>query len=131
IEYVAELLRIEPRFLVALEEERFAAIGPPVFVKGYLKHYAELLGLDSRPLLEELRERLGREEPPLQARRSAERATERSSSAALVIGIAAVALGAVAVWQFGGLGSSGEGAQRDASAASPSSPDQGAPVAGS
>lgn len=133
IEYVSELLRIEPRFLVALEEERFAAIGPPVFVKGYLKHYAELLGLDPRPLLDELRERLGREEPPLQARRSAEQGKEPSSRAAVGIGAAAVVLVAVtvAVWQLGGLDFGREsGAGSDVAAAVDASASASTPAPG-
>jgi len=106
IEYVSELLRIEPQFLVALEEERFEAIGPPVFVKGYLKHYCELLGIDPAPLLDELRERLDRNEPPLRARRSAEQASDRSSAPVIGIGaaVAVIALAALAIWRFDLLG---------------------------
>jgi len=100
VEYVAELLRIEPRCIVALEEERFDAIGPPVFVKGYLKHYCELLGIDSRPLLDELRQRLDGADPPLQARRSAERDDAGKSSAIVVAAVAAAAVATAAVWLF-------------------------------
>lgn len=102
IERVAEFLRIEPRFIVALEEDRFDDIGPPVFVKGYLKHYCELLGIDPEPLLRELRERLRGAEPPLKARLPAER--EKGPSSAVTIGVAAavLVLAAVGVWQLGG-----------------------------
>lgn len=100
IEQVAELLRIEPRFLVALEEDRFDAIGPPVFAKGYLKHYSELLGLDSRPLLDALRERLGREEPSLPpARRAAERGKDRSSLVPFGVAGIVLVLAAAFFWQ--------------------------------
>src|SRR5690606_16818220 len=102
IERVSDLLRIEPRFIVALEEDRFDSIGPPVFVKGYLKHYCELLGLDPRPLLDELRERLRGADPPLQARLPAEREKAPSSAAPVAAAAAVLALAAIGVWQFGG-----------------------------
>ncbi|HEX6995024.1 MAG TPA: RodZ domain-containing protein [Gammaproteobacteria bacterium] len=102
IERVSDLLRIEPRFIVALEEDRFDSIGPPVFVKGYLKHYCELLGLDPRPLLDELRERLRGADPPLQARLPAEREKAPSSAATVAAAAAVLALAAIGVWQFGG-----------------------------
>src|SRR5690606_27643296 len=126
IEYAAELLRIEPRFLAALEEERFDAIGPPVFVKGYLKHYCELLGIDPRPLLDELRQRLAGDEPPLQARRAAAREREPPRLAAIGIGAGVIALAAVAVWRFWGFAEGGPaeleiaaGGPRQGSAAEP------------
>lgn len=111
LEHASELLRIEPQFLIALEEERFAAIGPPVFVKGYLKHYCELLGLDPRPLLDELRERLDRDEPALQARRSAEYEQKRSQLGIYVAGGIAAVAAVVLVWQLAGLAFDGTPAE--------------------
>src|SRR5688572_5823472 len=70
LEQISERLRIEPRALIALEEERFEAIGAPVFVKGYLKHYSDYLGLDSTRLLGIYRSEHGSDEPIAQARRS-------------------------------------------------------------
>jgi len=40
----AEKLHVDPDVLEALEAENFAALGAPVFVKGHLRHYAELVG---------------------------------------------------------------------------------------
>ena len=51
IEDVAAELRIERRALAALEACRFEDIGPPVFVKGYLRHYGNRLGLNYNDLL--------------------------------------------------------------------------------
>jgi cytoskeleton protein RodZ len=51
IEEVAAELRFERRIIVALEDERFEELGPPVFAKGYLKHYGHLLGLAPNDLL--------------------------------------------------------------------------------
>jgi hypothetical protein len=59
--------RIRGRYLTALEEERFELLPEPAYAKGFLRTYAEFLGLDPRPLLDELDERLnaaGTDEPP-------------------------------------------------------------------
>src|SRR5690606_11608882 len=66
----------------------------------------ELLGIDARPLLDELRERLAGEDPPLRARRSAEQEQEHERPGLAAIGVAAavIVLGAVAIWRFGGFG---------------------------
>jgi cytoskeleton protein RodZ len=40
----AERLHLDPDVLEALEAENFAALGAPVYVKGHLRHYAELVG---------------------------------------------------------------------------------------
>src|SRR3984885_13985744 len=42
---VAERLRLDIGTLQALEAGRFEALGAAVFVRGHLRHYAELLGL--------------------------------------------------------------------------------------
>ena len=41
----AEQLRLDVATLQALEAGRFQALGAAVFVRGHLRHYAELLGL--------------------------------------------------------------------------------------
>jgi cytoskeleton protein RodZ len=40
----AEKLHVDPKVIESLEAERFEALGAPVFVKGHLKRYAELIG---------------------------------------------------------------------------------------
>jgi cytoskeleton protein RodZ len=40
----AEKLHVDPRILEALEAENFAALGATVYVRGHLRHYAELIG---------------------------------------------------------------------------------------
>lgn len=40
----AERLHLDPDILEALEADNFAALGAPVYVKGHLRHYAELVG---------------------------------------------------------------------------------------
>ena len=43
---VAEHLRIRSVYLAAIEEENWAAIGAPVYTRGFLRTYARYLGLD-------------------------------------------------------------------------------------
>ena len=50
-EAAAERLHCDPQVLVALESGRFEALGAPVFARGHLKRYAELLGLPIDELL--------------------------------------------------------------------------------
>ncbi|MEO8467148.1 MAG: RodZ domain-containing protein [Gammaproteobacteria bacterium] len=52
VDQIATELRIEARQLAALEDNRFEQIGPPVFVKGYIRQYGQRLGLDPRALME-------------------------------------------------------------------------------
>jgi cytoskeleton protein RodZ len=46
-------LRCDESIITALESERFADLGAPVFVQGHLRRYAESLGLSVEPLLAE------------------------------------------------------------------------------
>jgi cytoskeleton protein RodZ len=48
----AERLHVDPDILEALEADNFAALGAPVYVKGHLRHYAELVGEPVQPLFE-------------------------------------------------------------------------------
>jgi cytoskeleton protein RodZ len=48
----AERLHLDPDILQALEAEDFAALGAPVYVKGHLRHYAELVGESPEALFE-------------------------------------------------------------------------------
>jgi cytoskeleton protein RodZ len=51
LERVAQALHLDEGIVLALEEERFEALGAPVFVRGHLRAYAKLLGLDAETLL--------------------------------------------------------------------------------
>ena len=48
----AERLHVDPDILEALEAEDFAKLGAPVYVKGHLRHYAELVGEPADALFE-------------------------------------------------------------------------------
>ena len=51
IEEAEQGTRISGRFLQALEQERFEKIPAPVFAKGFLRSYAQFLGLNPQALL--------------------------------------------------------------------------------
>lgn len=51
--------KIRARYLMALEEERFEALPKGPYVRGMVRTYAEYLGLDPGPMLDELSDRLG------------------------------------------------------------------------
>ena len=52
---VARQLRLNPVILQAIEADDFPRLGPPVFVRGYLSRYAQLLELPETDVLERYR----------------------------------------------------------------------------
>jgi len=56
--------KIRARYLEALEQERFGLLPAPAYARGFLRSYAELLGVDPEPLLRELAPALAELEPP-------------------------------------------------------------------
>lgn|GEM_PF-1053400 len=54
IDQVAQDTRISPRFLEALEAEQFHELPAPVYVRGFLRSYANYLRIDPQPLLDQL-----------------------------------------------------------------------------
>ena len=48
----AEKLHVDAKVVEALETERYDVLGAPVFVRGHLKHFAELIGEQAPQLLE-------------------------------------------------------------------------------
>jgi cytoskeleton protein RodZ len=55
IERIATQLHLRPNVLEALEQDRYHDLPGPVFVVGYLRNYARLVGLDPQPLIEAYR----------------------------------------------------------------------------
>jgi len=51
IDDVAQITRIRPRYLEALEEERYDVLPTAVHVRGFLRNYALYLNLDPEPLI--------------------------------------------------------------------------------
>ncbi len=54
---VSEQIRIRSVYLAAIEDENWAAIGAPVYIRGFLKTYARFLGLDADEIVASFTER--------------------------------------------------------------------------
>lgn len=52
LEQVSEALHLDENVILALEQERFEMFGAPVFVRGHLKAYAQLLGLSADAIVD-------------------------------------------------------------------------------
>jgi len=61
---VARQLRLNPAILQAIEADDFARLGPPVFVRGYLSRYAQLLELPESEVLDRYREQINDAQAP-------------------------------------------------------------------
>jgi len=57
--------KIRARYLAALEEERFDALPGTAYAKAFLRTYAQHLGLQAQPLVDDLDARLSPEEPSI------------------------------------------------------------------
>jgi hypothetical protein len=102
--------KIRAKYLRALEDERFEILPTPTYVKGFLRTYAEYLGLDGQLYLDEYNSRFlvpTDEEAPARPRRvharpRRERRVERNAVLLAILGIAVVTALVFAAWQFGG-----------------------------
>jgi cytoskeleton protein RodZ len=104
--------KIRARYLRALEEESFEALPAQTYVKGFLRTYADYLGLDGQLYVDEFNSRYGgdgEEEPrePVVARRSAQvRGQHRRVESRWVLfalaGIGALFAFTIAAWKYGG-----------------------------
>ena len=101
--------KIRPKYLRALEDERFDILPAPTYVKGFLRSYAEALGLDGQPFVDEYSSRfaIGDEEVVVRARRAPaprrDRTVRESRMAVLaLLGIAVLTALVIAAWRFGG-----------------------------
>jgi len=104
-----ERTKIRPKYLRALEDERFDILPAPTYVRGFLRSYAEALGLDGQPFVDEYNSRftVGEDDAPLRARSAPplrrEGAPRESRLAAIALVAIAVATALViAAWKFGG-----------------------------
>ncbi|MCI0656672.1 MAG: helix-turn-helix domain-containing protein [Acidobacteria bacterium] len=68
LETIVEKTKIRPAILEALEEDRFADLPEPVFLRGFLRQLAVCLGLDPTVVCREYMRRLEPETPEAEAR---------------------------------------------------------------
>lgn len=56
---VAERIKMNTQMIVDIEAENYSRIAAPIYGKGYVRKYAEFLGIDYRPLVEEFKNTFG------------------------------------------------------------------------
>ena len=101
--------KIRTKYLRALEEERFDQLPAETYIRGFLRTYAEHLGLDGQLYVDEYNSRyaVDEEQQQLRARRSAPRTRRRRNRdsglvLAALASIAVVTALVIAAWRFGG-----------------------------
>ncbi len=114
IEDLGARTKVRAKYLRFLEEERFDQLPGATYVKGFLRTYAEALGLDGRPFVDEYTSRYVALEDEGRTRRevprsgsSRGRATrhtrrERRTVVAAITTVAVAMLVVFAAWRFGG-----------------------------
>ncbi len=104
-----ERTKIRPKYLRALEDERFDILPAPTYIKGFLRSYAEALGLDGQPFVDEYNSRfaVGEEEVlvhvprRVQPRRQSRPARESRIAVVALLAIAILTALVIAAWKFG------------------------------
>jgi cytoskeletal protein RodZ len=104
-----ERTKIRPKYLRALEDERFDILPAPTYVRGFLRSYAESLGLDGQPFVDEYNSRftVGEDDAPLRARRVPVQRRDRGPRESRIAAVALVSIAiatalVIAAWKFGG-----------------------------
>ena len=105
---VEQATKIRSKYLRALEEESFDALPAQTYVKGFLRTYADYLGLDGQLYVDEFNSRYvtGEDDlpvvrPPRRHRGTGFGPVERRSVAFVVVAIAVVTALVIAAWKFG------------------------------
>src|SRR5438874_2946907 len=106
---IEQSTKIRGKYLRALEDEQFDLLPAQTYVKGFLRSYAEYLGLDGQLYVDEYNSRyvVGDEPSPAQPRRSAQRppGPPRVQSRVVLLtllGIALVTGLVIVAWTRGG-----------------------------
>ena len=101
--------KIRAKYLRALEDERFELLPSHTYIKGFLRVYADELGLDGQLYVDEYNSRyvMGDDELPLHTRRvpaTRRRRSERRESSVVLAALTAIGLVTalvIAAWRFG------------------------------
>ena len=117
--------KIRAKYLRALEDEKFEVLPAETYVKGFLRTYAEYLGLDGQLYVDEFNSRFAAvEEPPLAAASSGRprpRPVESNFVVVTLAGIVAVTVLVVVAWRFSSGESSPNSVLPNAGATAPAS----------
>ena len=98
VERIAASLHLEPRIVEAMERDDHAVLPEPAYVKGYLRGYAQLVGLPADELVREYKELTG-EPPPLTVVRVQQNAPFfRLPSARVLRNVILLLLAAILLW---------------------------------
>jgi hypothetical protein len=118
LDAVQRELRIRKRYLEALESERFELLPGEVYARGFLREYAEFLGLDGSIYVAEYDARFAHHDEPAIAALPTAAPLRRSPALPIVLAVAAALAAAVglAAWQLNGSGRSTPAAARQAPA---------------
>jgi cytoskeletal protein RodZ len=104
---VQKAIRIRDRYLQALEEERWELLPGDAYVKGFLRTYADYLGLDGSLYVEEYNSRFSHPDEPQLVPQRFERRGGRAGGVGflrplVIIGLIIAVVAAVAAWQLSG-----------------------------
>jgi Helix-turn-helix domain len=101
--------KIRAKYIRALEEEHFEVLPSGTYIKGFMRSYAEFLGLDGQLYVDEYNSRHVVEGfddmPQRRPRVHQDRSIERKVVLLTLAGIAAVTALVIVAWKFGGSGS--------------------------
>jgi len=103
IERIATQLHLRHETIEALEQDRFEALPGAVFVTGYLRNYAKLIGLDPAPLIAAYQAQAGSPESDLGTTGPLRHSAPDSRSARILVRLVSLALigaliGMIALW---------------------------------
>ena len=105
--------KVRSKYLRALEEEHFDVLPAETYVKGFLRTYAEYLGLDGQLYVDEFNSRFARSDepfvPPSTPQRIRPRRMESNFIIVALAGIVAVTILVVVAWRVGSDEPSGPG----------------------
>jgi Helix-turn-helix domain len=96
--------KIRAKYLRALEDEAFEILPSETYVKGFLRSYADYLGLDGQLYVDEYNSRYGGErhdDVPRRTRIDTDRGLERKVVLVALAGIAVVTALVIVAWKFG------------------------------
>jgi len=111
---VQKAIRIRDRYLQALEEERWELLPGDAYVKGFLRTYADYLGLDGSLYVDEYNSRYARYDEPTLVPERFERRRRTGGTGFLrplvVVAVLVAVVAAVAAWQLSGSSDNKQGA---------------------
>ena len=110
---IEQATKIRGKYLRALEDEQFEALPGQTYVKGFLRTYADYLGLEGQLYVDEYNSRYvvgGEEEQPVRFRSGGGAGSTHFMSSAVLIALTAIVLASVlviAAWKYGGASDTG------------------------